>query len=35
LNDGSWYRDESKQMARTIGDGLLPNQGISLVHLTK
>jgi hypothetical protein len=29
LEDGSWYRDESKEMARTISDGLLPNRGIS------
>lgn len=30
FEDGSWYRAESKEMARTISDGLLANQGSSL-----
>ncbi len=30
FEDGGWYRDESKEMARTISGGLLLNQGSSL-----
>ncbi|MGZ4400605.1 MAG: hypothetical protein ACXVYM_07010 [Gaiellaceae bacterium] len=26
FEDGSWYREESKEMARTIGEGRLPEK---------
>jgi hypothetical protein len=29
FEDGSWYREESKEMARAISGGLLPNLGSS------
>jgi hypothetical protein len=29
FEDGSWYREESKEMARAISGGLLPNLGRS------
>ena len=29
FEDGSWYREESKEMARAIRGGLLPNLGSS------
>jgi hypothetical protein len=33
FGDGSWYRDESKEMARAISGGLLPNLGCSTAEL--